>query len=284
VIPADERYQHSPALDWHNKDNPKNKGDNLLLATTGLPADLDQYIQFSQMAQAEGLKFGIEHYRRRKPHCSGTLVWQLDDCWPVLSWSVLDYNGFPKASYYYLKRVFAPLLASFQPGRSGSLELWLTNDTLSAVTEPVTVHLGTFGGQTLWEQTRELTVSAGASECVWRWASDALGGRSAGSYVSVRSAAGAFPANRHFFADLKDLDRQSTAPNLVVVPVGPHEVRVQLSAPTTGYVYFAHVTSPYESTRFSDNYVDLLPGETRGIVVNDPQRDVTAESLRLGWG
>jgi beta-mannosidase len=102
--------------------------------------------------------------------------------------------------------------------------------------------------------------------------------------VSVRSAAGAFPANRHFFADLKDLDRQSTAPNLVVVPVGPHEVRVQLSAPTTGYVYFAHVTSPYESTRFSDNYVDLLPGETREIVVNDPQRDVTAESLRLGWG
>ena len=86
-IPADQLEHHSPAMDWHNKDNPKNKGDDLLLATTGLPTDLDQYILFSQIAQAEGLKFGIEHYRRRKPHCSGTLVWQLDDCWPVLSWS-----------------------------------------------------------------------------------------------------------------------------------------------------------------------------------------------------
>ena len=79
-----------------------------------MPHDLDEYIDFSQMAQAEGLKFGIEHYRRRKPHCSGTLVWQLDDCWPVLSWSVLDYYGFGKAGYYYLQRAFAPVLASFK--------------------------------------------------------------------------------------------------------------------------------------------------------------------------
>ena len=212
VIPPEERYQHSPALDWHNKDNPKNKGDNLLLATTGLPADLEQYILFSQMAQAEGLKFGIEHYRRRKPHCSGTLVWQLDDCWPVLSWSVLDYYGFPKASYYYLKRVYAPLLASFKADPDGGLELWLTNDTQQAITDRVTARLGTFDGQTLWEQTRDdVSVGPGASACVWRWSADDLTA-TPGHYVSVRSANDAFPANRHFFAEFKDLARQPTAP------------------------------------------------------------------------
>jgi len=141
------------------------KGDNLLLTTTGLPADLEQYILFSQMAQAEGLMFGIEHYRRRKPHCSGELVWQLDDCWPVLSWSVLDYYGFPKASYYYLKRVYAPVLASFKSASDGTLELWLTNDTQFPVTEHGTVRLGTFDGQTLWEQSQQLAVAAGASAC-----------------------------------------------------------------------------------------------------------------------
>ena len=82
---------HSLVLDWHNKDDPTNKGDNLLLASTGLPSDSDQYILFSQIAKAEGLKFGIEHFRRRKPHCSGTLIWQLDDCWPGLSWSALGW-------------------------------------------------------------------------------------------------------------------------------------------------------------------------------------------------
>ena len=64
---------------------------------TGLPENLAEYIDYSMIAQAEGLKFGIEHFRRRKPHCSGTLFWQLNDCWPVLSWSVLDYYGFAKA-------------------------------------------------------------------------------------------------------------------------------------------------------------------------------------------
>jgi beta-mannosidase len=283
VIPADERYQHSPALDWHNKDNPKNKGDNLLLATTGLPADLDQYILFSQMAQAEGLKFGIEHYRRRTPHCSGALVWQLDDCWPVLSWSVVDYYGFPKPSYFYLKRVFAPLLASFKSESDGGLELWLTNDRLHAVTDRVTVRLGTFDGVTHREETRELMVAASASVCAWRWAaSDVLA--EPGTYVSVRSASDAFPANRYFFAELKDLDRQATAPDMAVSRIGADEVRVQLRAPETHYVYFAHLMSPYESTRFSDNYVDLQPGEMVEIVVHDPLRELTATDLRLGWG
>ena len=117
--PPTSCYHHSPAMDWHNKDNPKNKGDTADAVGHRRAGDLDEYIDFSQIAQAEGLKFGIEHYRRRKPHCSGTLVWQLNDCWPVLSWSVLDYYGFGKAGYYR-KRVFAPVLASFKRRRRTS--------------------------------------------------------------------------------------------------------------------------------------------------------------------
>jgi beta-mannosidase len=57
-MPSDQLYHHSPAMDHHNKDNPKNKGDNLMLTVTGLPEDLEQYIDFSMIAQAEGLKSG----------------------------------------------------------------------------------------------------------------------------------------------------------------------------------------------------------------------------------
>jgi beta-galactosidase/beta-glucuronidase len=73
AIPKEQLYYHSPSMDHHNKDDPKNNGDNLMLTVTGLPKDLDEYMDFSMIAQAEGLKFGIEHFRRRKPHCSGTL-------------------------------------------------------------------------------------------------------------------------------------------------------------------------------------------------------------------
>jgi beta-mannosidase len=275
VIPPEERYHHSPTLDWHNKDTPKNKGDNLLLATTGLPTDIDQYILFSQIAQAEGFKFGIEHFRRRKPHCSGTLVWQLDDCWPVLSWSVLDYYGFPKPSYYFLKRVYAPVLASFRDN-----ELWLTSDRTCDLTDQVTVTLGTFDGRTEWQETREVAIAAGASACVWRLDNVQA---SPAHYLHVQSATGAFPPNRHFFSDIKDLVRQPVAPSMRVRQESANEARITLTAPPTGYVYFAHVVSPHESTRFSDNYIDLLPAETRELVVSDPVRELSEHDLRLGW-
>ena len=82
AIPEDQLYHHSPSMDHHNKDDPKNKGDDLMLTVTGLPGDLDEYVDFSMISQAEGLKFALEHFRRRKPHCSGTLLWQLNDCLP----------------------------------------------------------------------------------------------------------------------------------------------------------------------------------------------------------
>jgi len=146
VIPPEQLYRHSPSMDHHNKDEPKNKGDNLMLTVTGLPKNLEKYIDYSMIAQAEGLKFGIEHFRRRKPHCSGTLFWQLKDCWPVLSWSVLDYYGFAKAGYYYVKRAYAPVLASFKQLEDGDVDLWITNDALTEIQEIVTVRLRTFAG------------------------------------------------------------------------------------------------------------------------------------------
>jgi hypothetical protein len=93
---------------------------------TGLPTTLEECIDYSMLAQAEGLQFGIEHYRRRKPHCPGTLIWQLNDCWQVLSWSIVDYYGFGKAGYFYTRRAYAAVMASFQKGNDGSVELWIT--------------------------------------------------------------------------------------------------------------------------------------------------------------
>ena len=122
-IPAAELFHHSEAMDHHTKDTPKNKVDMLLESVTGVAGDLDEFVDFSMIAQAEALKFGIEHFRRRKPHCSGSLVWQLNDCWPVLSWALLDYHGFGKAAYYAVRRAFAPVLASLKAVDGGARAL-----------------------------------------------------------------------------------------------------------------------------------------------------------------
>jgi beta-mannosidase len=248
-----------------------------------LPGNLEEYITFSQIAQAEGLKFGIEHFRRRKPHCSGTLVWQLDDCWPVLSWSVLDYYGFGKASYYYLRRVYAPVLASFKAGPRDELELWVTNDTLAAVRDIALLRLATFAGELVWEGSQEVHVPAGASVPVWHSAPGELAG-SPDRYLSVRSSNGEFASNRHFFAPIKDLQRQAAAPDMSGESVSANELHVRLRAPSNAYVYFAHVASPSESTHFSDNYFDLEPGESRDLILTDRSRELARDSLSVGSG
>jgi beta-mannosidase len=254
----------------------------LMQSTTGVPTDLAEYIDFSQLAQAEGLKFGIEHFRRRTPHCSGALVWQLNDCWPVLSWSVLDYYGFGKASYFYLRRVFAPILASFRADEDGSVELWLTNDTRDEIADRVTVRLGTFDGTVVWEETIPILLGAQQSRSVASWNRQRLVGLP-DRYLAVRSAGGRFPANRHFFAPIKDLVRPGRSPEMAITQVSPHELRVELRGASDGYALFVHLLVSHEATRFSDNYLDLAPGEARVVTVTNDQVPLSPAMVTLGW-
>jgi hypothetical protein len=144
------------------------------------------------------------------------------------------------------------------------------------------VRLATFGGDVLVETTRAVEMAAGGSGPVWRWSAAELT-PGADRYVSVTARDGSFAWNRHFFAALKDCPRTPNAPTFETQPGDRHTLRAQLTAPADGYVYFAHLASPYESTRFSDNYLDLEPAARRELTVHDPSRDLSPELLTLGW-
>jgi beta-mannosidase len=232
-------------------------------------ADLDEFVDFSMIAQAEALKFGIEHYRRRAPHCSGTLIWQLNDCWPGLSWALIDYHGFGKAAYHFVRRVYSPVLASFRL-QDGAVELWVTNDTAAALREEARVRLGRFDGSALHEEAVAFEVVPHASACVARW--DALEG-GPDRYLHVASPSGRFPANRCFFAAIKDLERPRAH---VEHAVNGGSVRLRADA----YAYFVHVAVTDERVRFSDNYVELEPGEERTIALSGP---VAAQDVSVRW-
>jgi beta-mannosidase len=280
VIPEDQRYHHSPSMDHHNKDNPKNKGDMLMLGVTGLPETLEDYIDFSMIAQAEGLKFGIEHFRRRMPHCSGTLVWQLNDCWPVLSWSVMDYNGFGKAGYYYLKRVFSPVLASFKELSDGALELWITNDTGDSLNDEVAIQLTTFNGDSTRRESVTVNIPARSSRAVKHWSCAELV-TGPNRYLWVESTAHRFPANRHFFAAIKDLQRPPAQVNMHITQVDEHHLRVELS--TDHFAYFVHLSSPDAATHFDDNFIDLPAGSRRTISLTNRTAVLTPEMIEVRW-
>ena len=76
------------------------------------PKDFESYVYVSQVLQAEGVKVAMEAHRRAMPYCMGSLYWQIDDCWPVASWSSIDYYGRWKALHYTAKNSYAPILIS----------------------------------------------------------------------------------------------------------------------------------------------------------------------------
>ncbi|MGC5022766.1 glycoside hydrolase family 2 protein [Micromonospora sp. DT47] len=280
-VPADQLFHHSPSLDHHNKDNPKNKIDLQLVTTTGLPRDLEEFFDSSTIAQAEGLKFGIEHFRRRMPHCSGTLILQFNDCWPTQRWSVEDFYGFQKAGYFYLKRVYAPVLASFKAADDGGVELWITNDTQDPVGDVLHLHHGSVAGESLWQEQIALDVPAATSQPVWRAAPQRLQA-SPGTYLAVRSPDGLIPANRHFFTAIKDLELpRDTQPAVDIRSADEHTLQVELTAPA--YLFFVHLLVADENTRYDDNYFDLIPGETHMVTIRNAARPLTPDMVQVKW-
>jgi beta-mannosidase len=81
-----------------------------------IPKDFESVIYLSQVLQAEAVRTGVEFWRRNRRCTSGTLYWQLNDCWPVASWSSLDHKGRWKVLHYAARRFYAPVLLSAEEG------------------------------------------------------------------------------------------------------------------------------------------------------------------------
>jgi beta-mannosidase len=251
---------HSAELLNRNKDVPKNKGDEMMAVETGLPRDLREYVDFSMATQAEGLKFGIEHYRRRQPHNSGTLVWQLNDAWPGMSWSVVDYDLTPKAGYHFVQRAYRPVLASFT--RAGdSLQLWVTNSGPDAARLDLLVEVATFAGKSIVEERLTVEVAPYRSEPVWTGVVTPGPDR----FAWVSDAAGVVEPNRLFFAPLKDLQFGEGRVDARVITTGEGTASVELRS--TGYSYLTRIVTPAPGVSFSANYLDLRDGDTALIEV-----------------
>ena len=238
------------------------KASAMMAPVTGLPRTLDDFIDFTQWTQAEGMKFGIEHFRRRAPHCSGALIWQYNDCWPCVSWSLIDYDGVAKASLHAVTRAFAPVLASFKPLEDDSFELWITNDTREPVSGQAVVELKRLEGGSDWREDVDYQIAAHASAPVWRGKAAASTGR----LLRVQSADGAFAANRYLLAPIATLALKPGAqPAVTVSQVDADTLHVALAADT--YLAFVHLTTDRADLRFSDNYFDMVAGETRSVTV-----------------
>ena len=130
--------------------------------TFRMPKDFSALVYLSMVLQAEGIRYGVEHWRRNCDRVSGTLYWQLNDCWPVASWSSLDYFGRWKALHYAAKRFYAPVLLSIED-KPGKMSVYVTNDLLAEWQGEVRWSLENLEGKRLEEGSQAVNAAPQAA-------------------------------------------------------------------------------------------------------------------------
>ncbi|WP_147111067.1 glycoside hydrolase family 2 protein [Tateyamaria sp. syn59] len=127
----------SPVMESHQK----NAGGNARIAETmfryfRFPHGFEDFVYLSQVQQALAIKTAVTHWRGLKPHCMGTLYWQLNDTWPVCSWSSLDHGGGWKLLHHAARRFYADVTVMAVP-EGDQITLRAVNDTLAPCTVAV---------------------------------------------------------------------------------------------------------------------------------------------------
>jgi beta-mannosidase len=173
----------APVMESHQK----NAGGNARIAETmfryfRFPVDFENFVYLSQVQQGLAIKTAVTHWRSLKPHCMGTLIWQLNDTWPVCSWSSLDHGGGWKLLHHMAKVFFQPILVTAVPVRGG-FQLRAVNDTANAIDLTVEALAIDMTGKTRALTKQTVTVSADAATPVLHIATEDIGSGEMLAYV-----------------------------------------------------------------------------------------------------
>jgi len=278
VISEKELWPLGDTVAYHNK-HPKGmqRIQTYNEGYFGVPQNIEEYIRFGQLGQAEGLKFAIEHFRRLKFHCSGSLFWQFNDCWPVISWSILDYYLRPKIAFYYVKRAYQPLLISFRE-EEGKISLWVTSDLLKEVKGKIEVWQGNFQRNVFWHREIELSVSANKSFpldipefsqlTIKEKNQEYLGARFIPADYSLSDMR---ITNQFFFVPFRELKFLPANLKAKTEREG-EDVRLKIS--TDNYLRLLEISADTPEVFYSDNYFDLFPGDEVKIVISGRMRKI----------
>ncbi len=130
--PSDQLHVYSKIMEAHQKNPAGNKKlINYTKRRFKVPKNFEKMVFLSQITQGDAIEYGVEHWRRNRVNnrCGGALYWQLNDCWPVASWSSIDYFIRWKALHYFAKRFFMPLFPSVEESKK-DVKIYITNDSI----------------------------------------------------------------------------------------------------------------------------------------------------------
>ncbi|ULH16984.1 hypothetical protein MF271_17550 (plasmid) [Deinococcus sp. KNUC1210] len=276
-VPEAERFPESRTLVHHNKAaGPGGDSDGHRRLAVYLadnlrgPRDLAEYVYQTQFVQGEAMRYAYQDFRRRfggpgHHAVSGALVWQLNDCWPVSSWAIIDSRGLVKPAYYTIKRELAPLSVGMRRQTADAeVQIWACSSALAAQSVRLDLFAYALEGRLLAHESREVRLLPGRSTPLndWQPPLDGFGGAvvyyaalTLNGEVVARCADFPEPYKYHRFTDPDHPDAGLHAEYLNATTV-----RLRASRPTKGVWLDTGVRLDCD-----DNFIDLRPGEVRTV-------------------
>ncbi len=290
ALPEDKEL-HSPVMLSHQRcmaDDRKDReyGNRLIKHyMDGMyrePKDFESYLYVSQLVQAEGVRMAIEAHRRNMPYCMGTLFWQINDCWPVASWSSIDYYGNWKALHYYSKELYKDIIAA-PILKDNKFSVSVVSDKLKDTDANLKISIQTFDGKEIYSISKPVTVKSNTSEVAYsELLETVLKGQIKSdvvAFISLESNKKSVYQTTYYFTDFKNLNLKN--PELkwdITKTKSGYDVKIK-AGKLAKNVYVYH---PTEQLFADTNFFDLLSNETKTVSIRTTLSETNLKkSLRV---
>ncbi|TXE15058.1 glycoside hydrolase family 2 protein [Seonamhaeicola algicola] len=244
------------------------------------PKDFESFLYVSQLLQAKGMQIAIEAHRRNMPYCMGSLYWQINDCWPVASWSTIDYYGNWKAAHYKVKDLYKPIKVMFYENEK-KLEVHIVSDKLKDEKAHLKLSILDFEGKVIKTFTEAITIKANTSAIYFSKNISALiSEEEKNKTVVVAELIGsynkAFDESIHYFTTPKDLELAKAKIDFTILKVENNNITIEVK--TNTLAKSVRLTTDV-SGRFSNNYFDIIPNKAYHINFNSDKK-IDAEKFK----
>ncbi|PMJ91719.1 glycoside hydrolase family 2 protein [Vibrio sp. 10N.261.55.A7] len=274
-VPERDWNVTSPTFEQHQK-NPRGNSiiTEMFTRYFRFPTGFEQMLYLSQVQQAMAIKTACDHWRAISPVCRGMLYWQLNDNWPVSSWSSLEYSGRWKQLHYHAKRFFAPQHLVFSE-HTGQLSVHLLNDAKDPINMTGELQWVDWQGGVKQRWSLEKTVEADSNTVVWHL-DDGLDTQALKSgFLHVEAQVGEEALCNTWFSthELKTLPMEKANVDLAI---DGNQITLVSDKPA----FFVHLECDTDG-RFSDSSVTLLANQPVTIEFLGDDTDAMAQSLRV---
>lgn len=236
-----------------------------------VPQKFEDLVYVGLVLQGQGMRHGMEAHRRNRPYCMGSLAWQLNDSWPVVSWSSIDYYGNWKAMQYQTQRAFAPVLVdAIKEGED--LCYYLMSDKLTDEDVTLNLELMDFDGKVYSKRKIDGKLPANTSLLLAKenWEQELQGRPAATSlmHMVLKNKRGEVLSDEiYYFSYAKD---QQLPKEGLSYQVKEKNGKCEVTLKARKLMRDIFLEIPEQGARFSDNFFDLLPGQQKKVVIDLP--------------